>query len=137
MTEKISKKPSGRPTRKSVGVRDKLVIINKDPDRVYRVVSSDPRRLYELEAMGYRIEKAADHTPKGLRTDQAALTDNSIPVGGGQNHVLVSIDKEWYEDAQREKAEHAAALEAGLNPNLSDGQYGTVKVGASTKAEPN
>jgi hypothetical protein len=109
MKEQISKKPSGRPSRKSVGVRDKLLIINKDPTREYRVVSSDPRRIYEL------------------------TTDNSIPVGGGQSHVLMSIDKEWYHEGQKEKEEQNQALEAGLSPKLSDGQYGKITIGSTTK----
>jgi len=133
MKEQISKKPSGRPSRKSVGVRDKLLIINKDPTREYRVVSSDPRRIYELEQLGYRIETASDHLPKGLRTDQPLTTDNSIPVGGGQSHVLMSIDKEWYHEGQKEKEEQNQALEAGLSPKLSDGQYGKITIGSTTK----
>lgn len=135
MNEAISKKPSGRPTRKPVGVRDKLLVINKDPSREYRLVSTDPNRLFEMKQMGYRVEEAAKHIPEGLRTDQALLTDNSIPVGGGQSHVLMSIDREWYDQAQKEKAEHVASLEAGLNPNTSDGQYGKVSI-SSSKKEP-
>lgn len=133
MKEPISKKPSGRPTRKSVGVRDKLLIINKDPDRVYRLVNTDPNRLFEMKQMGYRIEEAAKHIPEGLRTDQALLTDNAVPVGGGQSHVLMSIDKDWYEDAQKEKAEHLESIEAGLKPNSSDGQYGKIAFSSSGK----
>jgi hypothetical protein len=85
--------------------------------------------------MGYRVEEAHKHIPTGLRTDQALLTDNSIPVGGGQSHVLMSIDKDWYSQAQAEKAEYTKSLEAGLNPNTSDGQYGKITV-SSTGKEP-
>lgn len=133
MKENLSKKPSGRPTRKSVGVRDKLLIINKDPAREYRLVSTDPNRLFHMKQLGYRIEEAAKHIPEGLRTDQALLTDNAVPVGGGQSHVLMSIDKDWYDDAQREKAEHLESLEAGLKPNSSDGQYGKIAFSSSGK----
>lgn len=135
MTEPISKAPRGRKTRKSVGVRDKLLIINKDPNKVYRLVNPDPARLYELQERGYEIEQMKDHVPAGLRTDSPLLTDNAIPVGGGQSHVLMSIDKEWYEEDQREKAAMADKLEEGLRPNTSDGQYGKLQL-ATTRKEP-
>jgi hypothetical protein len=126
--EATSKSPSGRLKRKSGAARDRLVITNKDPDRVYRIISSDPSRIHEFEQMGYRIENIADHLPKGLRTDQGSTADNSLPVGAGRNHILVSLDKDEYDAAQKDKAEHVDSTEAAMKPNISEGQYGHVIV---------
>ena len=123
-----SKGRAARVKRKSVGVRDELQIINRDPNKVYRLVDNDPQRLYELQERGYVIESASNHTPKGLRTDQPLLTDNSIPVGGGKSHVLMSISREWCEEDQQEKEKINKRQEAGLKPQPSDGQYGTLDI---------
>jgi hypothetical protein len=128
MENLASKKPRGRPVRQKVGVKDKLLIINKDPNKVYRLVNSDPTRIYEMQQLGYEIDTLSEHIPQGLRASAPSLTDNALPVGGGQTQVLMSIDKEEYELSQKEKQEYVDELELGLKPNVSDGQYGSISV---------
>lgn len=123
-----SKKPRGRPVRQRVGMKDKLLIINKDPNKMYRLVNTDPARIYEMQQMGYEIVKLADHVPSGLRASAPTLTDNTLPVGNGQTQVLMAIDKEEYELNQKDKQEYVSELEAGLKPNVSDGQYGSISI---------
>lgn len=128
MKETSTKSRVARPKRKSVGVRDRLQIINKDPSKEYRLVNADPARIFELEQLGYEVVNIANHLPKGQRLDSTKQPDNSIPVGGGQTQILMAIDKDLYEEGQRDKEEQAAELEASLRPNLSDGQYGKISI---------
>lgn len=125
--EVVSKRPRGQ-KRQSVSRKDRLLIINKDPNKVYRLVDADASRLFELQNMGYTVEQMSDHVPPGLRASNPTLVDNSLPVGGGKNQVLVSIPKEDYDAAQADKEAELKELEAGLKPNLSDGQYGKISI---------
>jgi hypothetical protein len=129
----IQKSRVARPTRKSVGARDRLQIINRDPNKEYRLVSTEDSRIYQMRGLGYEVVNIADHLPTGLRLDNSTATDNCIPVGGGQKQVLMAIDKDLYLEGIKEKEEENRKREAGLHPNLSDGQYG--KITLSTKAE--
>jgi len=128
MVKEQTSKPSGRPKRKSVGARDRLLIINKDQDKEYRLVNATPDRVYQMEQLGYKVEKIANHLPPSLRADQTTPTDNAIPVGGGQNQVLMSLDKDWYKEAQQEKEDQIRAQEAAIKPKPSDGDYGKIDI---------
>lgn len=122
------KKLKGSPARQRVGVKDRLLIINRDPSKEYRLVNSDPARIYQMQQLGYEIEPIADHIPQGLRAALPSTTDNALPVGGGQSQVLMSIPKEFYEEIQKEKAKEVNALEEGMKPNKSEGQYGSITI---------
>lgn len=128
--ESIAKAPSGRPKRKSVGIRNRLEIINKDPDRVYRLIDADPARIYQFDQTGYRVETIKDHLPGAERIDSNLIMDNSIPVGGGKRQVLVSIDKDWYEEDQRAKMAAVDETEEAIKntPTTTEGFYGKVTI---------
>jgi hypothetical protein len=128
MKESTSKAPSGRPQRKRVTSRNRLDIINKDPDKVYRLIDNDPARIYQFQQMGYEIQDVKQHLPGAERVDAALIADNSIPVGGGKRQVLVAINKDWYEEDQREKQKSVDESEAALKPKTSDGFYGDIKI---------
>lgn len=128
MDNLVSKKPKTRPVRQKVGVKDKLVIINRDPSKVYRLVDSDPARIYAMQSQGYEIVPLENHVPKGLRASNASAMDNALPVGGGQYQVLMCIDREEYEENQRMKAAEVDELERGMKPDVSDGQYGSISI---------
>lgn len=123
-----SKQPSGRPVRKPVGARNRLEIINKEPGREYRLIDSDPARVHQFTEAGYRVEQIKDFLPGANRLSQDSTLDNSIPVGGGSKQILVSIEREFYEQDQKAKEEHVKATEAGIKPNTSDGFYGKVSI---------
>jgi len=117
METKVTPKPtaSERPKRKRVGARDRLSWTNLDPERSYRIIDATPERLAAFEEGGWRIEQIKDHIRGGQRTDVATPTDNSISVGGTKKQVLVSINKEWYEEDQAEKQrEGPDAREQGI-----------------------
>lgn len=127
MTVKETQKaPSGRPQRKAVGTRNRLEIINRDPNRSYRLISSDPARVYQFTEAGYRVENIADFLPGSQRLGEAGVTDNSLPVGGGARHVLVSLEREFFEEDQKAKAARVDATEASIKP--SDEYFGKVEI---------
>jgi hypothetical protein len=92
------------------------------------LINADPDRITQFEEGGYRIEEVKKHILGGQRTDVPTPTDNSIPVGGGARQVLVSIDKEFYDEDQAKKQEIVDAREAGIKPNTSEGEYGSPKI---------
>lgn len=126
--EKTTKKPSGRPVRKSVGARDRLAIINKDPSKVYRLVDTEPGRIQYFLDLGYEIQDVKNHIPNPLRLNVGSSNNNTIPVGGGKEQVLMAIDKELWEEIQDEKARIVDNTEAGLKPQNSDGFYGDIQI---------
>ena len=127
MTEQ-TKKPSGRPVRKPVGARNRLEIINKEAGREYRLIDSDPARVHQFLEAGYRVEQVKDFLPGATRLGQDSLVDNAIPVGGGSKQLLVSIEKEYFEQDQKEKIARVKQTEEAIKPNTSDGFYGKVSI---------
>lgn len=123
-----TKQPSGRPSRKPVGARNRLDIINKEAGREYRLIDSDPARVHQFTEAGYRIEQIKDFLPGAERLGQTSLVDNSVPVGGGSKQILVSIEREFYDQDQKEKAARVKATEDAIKPNTSDGFYGKVSI---------
>jgi len=126
MKEPIAKAPSGRPVRQPVGTTNRLEIINKDPDRVYRLIDSSPSRLSQFERAGYRVENVNEHIP-GLRISVPNPTDNTLHVGGGKQQILVSIEKEFYEEDQRAKRKRTLDMEEAMK-TPSEGFYGKVTI---------
>jgi hypothetical protein len=102
---------------------NRLEIINQDPGRVYRLVTLDPTRIWRFEQAGWRVEDVAQHLPRSERVDNPTITDNSISVGGGQKQVLMSIEKEFYDEDQLAKRNRQLELERSLKPRNSDGMY--------------
>lgn len=128
-----TKAPSGRPSRKRVTERNRLEIINKAPDKEYRLVDNEPARIYQFQQNGWEVVNIKDYLPGAERVDSALVQDNSIPVGGGKRQVLMAIDKDWYAEDQQEKSRKVRELENALQPTPSDGFYGKVDIKSSTK----
>lgn len=130
MSEQIAKAPRGRPTRVRIGVRNRLEIVNKDPDREYRLIDSDPARVWQFDRAGWKTENVADYLPgTPNRVDLTKPVDNSIPVGGGAKQVLVSIEKEFADEDRKVKQDEVKKVEDGLKTqNNSDGFYGKVQI---------
>jgi len=122
-TETKETKAPVRKKRKPVGVRNRFDVINQDPNRVYRLIDSDPDRIAQFVDADWKIEEMKDHLRGGLRADQGTIKDNSVSVGGGKRQVLVSIEREFYEEDQKEKQLAVDAKEAGIKPDKNQGQY--------------
>lgn len=116
--------PATPRVRRPLSKSQRLEIINQDPGRVYRLVNMDPSRIYRFEQAGWRVEDVSAHLPRSERVDNPTITDNAISVGGGQRQVLMSIEKEFYDEDQAAKRDRQAELEKSLKPRNSDGMYG-------------
>jgi hypothetical protein len=127
-TEKaVPTKAPVRPKRKPVGTRERINIINQEPDRAYRLINADPERMATFEEAGYRIEPINKHILGGQRTDVPTPIDNTLAVGLGHKQVLVSIEREFYEEDQAEKQALVDAKEAGIK-QPSEEQYGRAEI---------
>jgi len=116
--------PATPRVRRPLNKSNRLEIINQDPGRVYRLVNLDPSRIYRFEQAGWRVDDLALHMPRSERVENPTITDNAISVGGGQKQVLMSIEKEFYNEDQAAKHDRQAELERSLKPKNSDGMYG-------------
>lgn len=129
MSETINKAPRGRPQRERIGTRNRLEIINKDPNKSYRLIDSDPARLWQFERAGWVVEDVSKHLPGSQRVDLTKPVDNSIPVGGGSKQILISIEKQFYDEDTKAKQDEITKQEEGLkNITTTDGFYGKVNI---------
>jgi len=81
-----------------------------------------------FEQAGYRVESLEEHLPGYTRLDNASALDNVLQVGGGQKQVLMSIEKEFYQEDQDEKQRRQDELERSMKPKISEGMYGDIKI---------
>lgn len=116
-----------RPKRKPVATRQRLEFLNLDPNRSYRLIDATPERIQAFEDAGYKIEEVKSHVRGGQRTDVATPVDNMLPVGSGKRQLLVSIEKEYYDEDQEAKAREIDEKEAGIK-NPPEGFTGSVKL---------
>lgn len=128
MEKTTNTKAPVRPKRKPVGTRQRLQFINQSPDRAYRLIDATPERIQAFEDAGYKIEQVKDYMVGGQRVDLPSIEDNAVSVGGGKKQILVSIEREFYEEDQADKQRVVDSKEAGIKSNPSEGQYGEVKL---------
>lgn len=129
MTEKtVNKAPSGRPTRKPVGHRNRLTVLDKDPNYEYRWVNTNASggdRVLIMEEAGY--EKVAKSTQRANgRVDASPLGSfETTPGGGGDTLVLMRQKKEWYTEDQKEKQKRVDETDVAQK-RTPDGFYGKI-----------
>jgi hypothetical protein len=117
--------------RRPVGTTNRLEVINRDPNRVYRLINDDPARLAQFDAAGYRVEDVDALMPGAKKGNKGSATDNVFHAGGGQKQVLVSIEKEFYDEDQALKQAKVDAIEAQMKNKTADGLqgfYGDIKI---------
>lgn len=127
--ETISRRPSGRPERTPVGLRQRLAVKNKDPNYVYRIVNDVDDRVAIFQEAGYEVVTSGNETIGDSRVSVASQEGSvkSKPVGNGIRGVLMRIRKEYYEEDQLAKQRLISEREAGLRPDKADGQYGEIR----------
>ena len=127
--ETINKAPKTRVKRIPVGSRNRLEIIGKSPDYVYRIVNDVDDRIERFKAAGYEVVPLSESRMASQRVGQGSPTGSfaEMPVGGGIKGVLMKIPKEWYEEDQRSKAAQVDETERSIKPKI-DGTYGDIKI---------
>lgn len=122
MTQEIKKVTRGsRPKRATVVPVGPLHVTDKDPERVYRHVTDKNSRIAQFEQNGWVVESADKHQVGDRRLDnkQSPGSAARYPVGLGDHAVLMSIDKDWYEEDQKAKAERVDATEQTIREKVS------------------
>ena len=128
--ETISKAPRERVKRVPVGSRNRLEVIGKSPEYVYRIVNDVDDRIDRFKAAGYEVV----HTSEARLSSQRVGTGSEkgsvaeMPVGNGVNGVLMKIPKEWYDEDQAAKAARIDEAERHIKKPDLDGAYGEIKI---------
>lgn len=131
MTEEtINKAPKTRAKRIPVGTRNRLEVIGKSPDYVYRIVNDVDDRVERFKAAGYDVVPISESRLATQRVGQGTPTGSisEMPVGGGVRGVLMKIPKDWYEEDQKLKAAAVEETERSIKKPNIDGSYGDIKV---------
>jgi hypothetical protein len=129
--ETTQEKPKAKRQRKPVGFSNRLEILNADSNRSYRLINNDPARLAQFEQAGYRVEDVKTYMYQANPGTKGASVDNVFHAGGGQKQVLVSIERELWEEDQAAKQAKIDATESQMKRKTADGLqdfYGDVKI---------
>ena len=124
-----------KPRRTSVnGARNVLTVQGKEPGFEYRVVNDDGDRISQFEEMGYEVvtdtnvkvgdRRVANPTKEG--------SPGQISVGSGTKAYVMRIKKEWYDEAQADKADYIKKTEQGMiRKAKEESGYGSLTIGTS------
>ena len=124
MKDRTSEETTKRPERVPLVSRNILTA----PQRhgyVRRFVNNEPGRINGFKAAGYEIVQgdAQIGDPKigkGLLPGSAV----AMPVGGGQNAVLMEIKQEYYDEDQKVKQDKITREENDMRQELNSGKNG-------------
>ena len=121
-----------KPRRLSInGTRNVLTVSGKEPGFEYRVVNDDGDRVSQFEEMGYEIVKDSNIKVGDRRIANPTKEGSpvQVSVGGGQKAYLMRIPKDWYDEAQTDKAKQVDELEKGmLQDTKNSADYGKISV---------
>lgn len=128
--ETIAKAPRERVKRVPVGSRNRLEVVGKSPEYVYRIVNDVDDRIERFKAAGYEVVPISEARMASQRVGAGSPTGSiaEMPVGGGVNGVLMKIPKEWYEEDQAAKAAKIDEAERSIKKPDIDGAYGEIKI---------
>ena len=121
--ESVAKAPSGRPRRVPVGYRNRFDVSGKDPNFQYRIVKDAEGRIQEFLDAGYEV---VDKNKTKLGADRleggSSLGSlSSIPLGGGDQGVLMRIPNEFYEEDQKAKEQKVKETLGALREPIRNG----------------
>lgn len=126
---------ANRPTRTPIHQRNKITVANQDPNKKIRWVRDEDDRIEIFKEAGYTLAKP---TKVGDNRADASSQLGSVverPAGGGKRLVLMEIDRDLYEQDQRDKEKELRRIEADLNPKVPEAQRAAFYGGAQLKSE--
>lgn len=131
MTEKtVNKAPSGRPKRQPVGHRNRLTVVDKDPNYVYRWVNASADggdRPAILAESGYEYVQKSSVREGNIRVANGGPLGayETTPGGGGDTLVLMRQKREYYEEDQASKQQRVDLTDRAQH-RTPDGLYGSI-----------
>lgn len=118
----VTKEPAKRPVRSNTGVRNRLSLVNQDPNFVYRVVGVDSARrlgrIEEMKSMGYEVVPGVEVGDNRADIGKGIGKTGIVSLGNGVTGVTMRIPKEWYNEYQKEKADRIQSTAEALKPRL-------------------
>lgn len=131
MTEKtINKAPSGRPKRQPVGHRNRLAVVDKDPNYVYRWVNANADggdRPAILAESGYEFVEKSQTRKANIRVSDGGSLGSyeTTPGGGGDTLVLMKQKREFYDEDQAAKQARVDETDRAQH-KTPEGFYGSI-----------
>lgn len=126
---------SARPARRPVGTMAKLVVHGKDPNFEYRFVNDTPGRVSMFKHAGWQLCTNDEVDTGTFRAEEASelgsLAYSIVDGGTGMKAYVMKIHKDEYAEIQDSLEREASAQEETLQPNLADGEYGSIKIDRS------
>lgn len=124
---------ANRPQRTPLHKRNKITVADQNPNKKLRWVMDTDDRIEAFKEAGYspvnKPTKVGDN-----RADSASQIGSVVerPAGGGKRMILMEIDRDLYDEDQRDKEKELRKLESNLVPEVSDDQrkafYGSAEV---------
>lgn len=126
----MSQKPtpevaSARPRRVPVEGRNRLLIRNKEPGFVYRIVNDVEDRVLEFQERGYEIvpqDKLGRVGDKRVDTTSSPGSSSYLSVGQGTKAVVMRIKEDWYKEDQAVKQQRVDDTEQTMK-QVKPGDY--------------
>lgn|SRR5574343_55260 len=132
MARQNSGEASARPSRTPVTQRNRLMIRNKEPGYIYRIVNDVDDRVAILQELGYELVPADKVGPVSDKRVDNATNVGSVahfPVGQGVKAVVMRQREDWYKQDQDAKQESIKALESTMKSDARKAaDYGTLEV---------
>lgn len=131
------KVPEGRVARQRMTKRNRLAVVNRDPNYHYRIVNDVDDRIEAAKAAGYEVDLTQPRKGLDARVDvPAGVGSAMISVGGGQKAAVMRIRKDWFKEDQAEKQKEINALEGTMKQTAKSYIRGEFEQEASTSTEP-
>jgi hypothetical protein len=131
------KVPEGRPARQKMTRRNRLSVVNRDPNYHYRIVNDIDDRIEAAKLAGYEVDLTQPRKGIDARVDVPASVGSAmISVGGGQKAVVMRIRKDWYKEDQADKQKEINALEGTMKQSAKSYVRGEFEVESNNSTEP-
>ena len=114
-------KPVNRPTRTPVHKRNKITVADQNPNKKLRWVMDEEDRVQAFKDACYtpvqKPTKVGDN-----RADSASQIGSVVerPAGGGKRMILMEIDRELFDEDQRDKEKALRKTESTLKPSVDE-----------------
>lgn len=126
---------SARPKRVPVGSRPRILVNGKNPNFEYRIVNDTPGNIALYLNNGWQTCSNDEVDTGNFRAEQASevgsLAYFIVDGSTGMKGYVLKISKEEYQEIQEAYEQENQAHEETLQPNLNDGEYGSVKIDRS------
>lgn len=130
-------KAVNRPVRTPLHKRNKITVADQDPSKKLRWVVDDEDRVEAFKEAGYSpVQKPAKVGDN--RADSASQIGSVVerPAGGGKRMILMQIDRELFDEDQRDKEKELRKTESSITPKIDEENEGNPFYGgAKIKSE--